>query len=501
MESCSLGAVDAGYGQSHISSSHNCQRSDSRIDLFLSILIRIHYTLCNDHIDKMGDAGPPEPSQMPSVVAGMGGIGQGFEYPEATPEGPYKVLQQYHSKPRKLRVACVGAGASGLCLAYKMEKMMVSGSWELTLFEKNEQFGGTWYENTYPGVACDIPSHLYTFTFDPNPNWSHYFAYGAEIQKYFEDFAERFGSKKYMKLNTKVVECRWNKDAGIWHITLKNMKTNEEWHDWAHCVVNGTGILNNWKWPDIQGIHDFQGPLMHSAAWNHDVDLTGKTAAVIGNGSTAVQIVPQLQRMCKNVQNYMRSSTWISPPFGAGALASDLTKGQDVDPGHRQYEFTEADKRKFKEDPEYHLSFRKRIEAEINGLFGMYRQGSDLSNQFREVITNEMNRRMGDGHEELKKRIIPTWAPGCRRISPGDGYLEALVQPNVENVFSGIKKVTKEGILTEDGVEHKFDILVCATGFQVAFRPAFKVINGEGKSVQEDWGESVNLYMGVSAPR
>lgn len=237
------------------------------------------------------------------------------------------------------------------------------------------------------------------------------------------------------------------------------------------------------------------------AAWNHDVDFSGKTAAVIGNGSTSVQIVPQLQKICKNLQVYMRSSTWISPPFGAGALASDLTKGQEVDPGHRQYKFTDADKRKFREDPAYHLDFRKRIEAEINGLFGMYRQGSDLSNLFRDVITKEMHRRMGPGHEELKERIIPKWAPGCRRISPGDGYLEALVQPNVENIFSGIKKVTKEGILTEDGREHKFDVLVCATGFKVAFKPGFKVVNGEGKSIQEDWGDGVNLYFGVSAPR
>ena len=197
----------------------------------------------------------------------------------------------------------------------------------------------------------------------------------------------------------------------------------------------------------------------------------------------------------------MRSPTWISPPFGAGALQTDLQKGAEVDPGHRQYKFTEQDKKRFKEDPQYHLDFRKRIEAEINGLFGMYQQGSDLSNMFRDVITAEMNRRMGPGHEELKKFIIPKWSPGCRRISPGDGYLEALVKPNVEPVFSGIDKVTKNGILTKDGVEHKMDILVCATGFKVAFKPAFKVINGAGKSIDEDWGDGVNLYFGVSAPR
>lgn len=197
----------------------------------------------------MGDASyeipsPAEATTMPSIVEGQNGANTHYSYPERSQEGPYRVLQQYHSKARKLRVACVGAGASGLCLAYKMERMLEKGSWELTLFEKNKHFGGTWYENTYPGVACDIPSHLYTFTFDPNPDWSYYFAYGAEIQKYFEGFADRYGSRKYMKLNTKVVKARWDDDDAVWHITLEDQNTKEQWQDWAHCLVNGTGKFN-----------------------------------------------------------------------------------------------------------------------------------------------------------------------------------------------------------------------------------------------------------------
>jgi cation diffusion facilitator CzcD-associated flavoprotein CzcO len=133
----------------------------------------------------------------------------------------------------------------------------------------------------------------------------------------------------------------------------------------------------------------------------------------------------------------------------------------------------------------------------------MYKQGSELSNQFRQIITDEMHRRLGPGHEDLKKFLVPTWAPGCRRISPGDGYLEALVQPNVEPVYSGITKITPDGMVTADGKEHKLDIIVCATGFQVAFKPAFRVINGEGKTVDEDWEETggINLYFGTAAPR
>ncbi|KAB5566951.1 4-hydroxyacetophenone monooxygenase [Coniochaeta sp. 2T2.1] len=425
-----------------------------------------------------------------------------FDYPELAT--PYRVLPQYHSKPTKLRVACVGAGASGMCLSYKMNKMLVPGSWELTLFEKNPHFGGTWYENTYPGVACDIPSHLYSFSWDPNPDWSHYFAYGPEIQKYFEGFAERYDCKKYMKLNTKVVEMRWDEGKGIWNITLEDQVTKEKYHDWAHVVVNGTGILNNWVWPDVDGLHDFRGKKMHSAAWDHSVDFEGKTVGVIGTGSTSVQIVPQLQKVVKDMKVFMRSPTWISPPFGGGVLENELKKPgtTEANPGERQYKFTDEDKQKFKDDPEYYLMFRKRIEAEINSLFAMFQQGGELSNTMRKNITEEMHRRIGPGHEKLKEFIIPKWSPGCRRISPGDGYLEALAKPNVECVFGPLKCVEPEGIVTEDGTLHKVDIIVCATGFKVAFRPAFKVVNGEGKTLDEDWGDSnVNLYLGVSAPR
>jgi len=179
----------------------------------------------------------------PSITNSSNRLAPSYEYPEPTPDGPYRVLEQYHSKPRKMRVAGVGAGASGLCLAYKMEKMLEQGSWELTLFEKNKQFGGTWWENTYPGVACDIPSHLYTFTFDPNPNWSHYYASGAEIQKYFEDFADRYGVHKYIKLNTKVIGARWSDEEAVWHLTLEDQVTKEQWQDWAHVLVNGTGEI------------------------------------------------------------------------------------------------------------------------------------------------------------------------------------------------------------------------------------------------------------------
>ncbi|KAI1264815.1 hypothetical protein F5Y18DRAFT_436256 [Xylariaceae sp. FL1019] len=451
--------------------------------------------------EQLKGEGPAAPMDVPPKANGTEWKDDLHYAPSVDPKSTYRVLNQYHSKPTKLRVACIGAGASGLCLAYKMERQMVPGSWDLTLFEKNPVFGGTWYENTYPGVACDIPSPLYTFSWDPKPDWSHYYAYGGEIRRYFEDFAKRHNSEQYMKLNTKVVEGRWDEAKGVWQLTLEDQVTKAHWYDWCHVLVNGTGILNNWVWPNIKGIDDFKGPKMHSAHWDHSVDLNGKSIGVIGVGSTAIQIVPQLQKVAKDLKVFMRSPTWVSPPFGGGVLEEDLRKGETGAPGNRQYEFTDADKEKFKSDPEYFLTLRKRIEAEINSLFSMYQQGSDLSNHMRKAVTEEMERRIGPGNEELKKFIIPKWAPGCRRISPGDGFLEALVEPNVQPVLGGVKEITPEGLIAEDGSEHKFDVLVCATGFNVAFRPAFKLINGEGKSLDEDWGEGVNLYFGVSAPR
>ena len=231
---------------------------------------------------------------------------------------------------------------------------------------------------------------MYTFTFDPKTDWSHFYAYGPEILKYFEDFADRYNSHRYIKLNTKVIEGRWDNERGVWIITLEDTRTHETWQDWAHVFINGTGILNTWRWPDIDGLQDFKGPLMHSAKWDHSVDFKDKTVGLIGVGSSSVQIVPQLQKIVGKLKVFIRSSTWISPPFAAGVLKKDMLDGEDNKPGQRQYTFTDEDKQHFEDDPAYHLDFRKRMEAEINGLFGLYIQGSDLSKLFKQVIKDGM---------------------------------------------------------------------------------------------------------------
>jgi cation diffusion facilitator CzcD-associated flavoprotein CzcO len=260
--------------------------------------------------------------------------------------------------------------------------------------------------------------------------------------------------------------------------------------------------LNNWKWPDVEGLHDFQGQLMHSAKWDHSVNFQGKRVGIIGTGSSSVQIVPQIQSLCKELTVFMRSPTYISPPFGTGALTSALGQELSNDASTRQYKFTEEQKKRFRDDPAYHLQFRKTIEAEICGAFQANKRNSELNNGFRTIIKEEMYRRIGPGHDELKDFIIPKWSPGCRRISPGDGYLEALAKDNVKTAFGEIQKVTTTGVVSQNtGELHELDVLICATGFQPGFRPAFEVVGRTGKTIQEDWGSNINMYFGISAPR
>ncbi|KAE9367187.1 FAD/NAD(P)-binding domain-containing protein [Stipitochalara longipes BDJ] len=355
---------------------------------------------------------------------------------------PYKILNQYHSKPTKLRVACIGAGASGLCVIYKM--MLVPGSWELTVFEKNPGVGGTWLKNTCPGVACDTPASLYT----------HYYAYGSEIGQYFEDFADKNECRKFIQFYTKLVEARWDEEKGIWNTLVDDQITKERGKDWCHVL----------------GSHVFAGPKMHSAKWDASVDYKNKT------------LVPAVQKDVKHMTAFMRSPTWIAPPWGTSVLEEDIRKGKKIEKGKSQHMFTDEEKQRFKDDPDAYLAIRKRLEAEFNSIIQGWIRGTPSAKTIRESITEEMESRIGTGPESemLREMLIPKWAPGCRRISPGDGYLEALQQPNVKPVFGAIKRITPEG---------------------PSFKPAFPLYNGKGKSLDEDWGQHVNLYLGLTAPR
>ncbi|KAK3650533.1 hypothetical protein LTR56_006238 [Elasticomyces elasticus] len=387
-------------------------------------------------------------------------------------------------------------------------------NYELVCYDKNlvgetpriraQAYAPSRFENRYPGCACDVPAHVYTYSFEPNPDWSSFYANAAEIRKYFEDFAERHDLMPFVKLNTRVISAVWDEKKGIYNVEVES--NGQRTNDWCHVFVNGTGFLNDWKWPTIEGLHSFEGELLHSANWDAKTDLTGKKVALIGTGSSAIQMLPRIQKVASHVTSFMRSVTWISPPIGANVLeeekenAKACGKAASQTP-QAQYTYTEEQKKRFREDPQALLRYRRTLEGSVASLFDMFIAGSETSKGAQQLMKAEMENRIGPGHEDLKARLIPSWPPGCRRITPGDGYLEALVQDNVTRVHAEISKVVPTGIIDDQGILHEVDVIACATGFNLAFTPPFNVCGVNGVSMADEFQPEPRVYLSVTVPK
>lgn len=395
--------------------------------------------------------------------------------------------------PQPLKIIHVGAGASGLLFAHKATKFL--SNYELVCYEKSPAVGGTWYENRYPGCACDIPAHSYTYPFEGNPEWSGYYSYGDEIQTYLLGFARKYNVEKYVQLNIEVTAARWDEKNALWNVNLQR-KYGTTFVDTCHVLVNGTGVINKWKWPAIEGLHTFQGTLAHTAAWDSTIDYKDKSIAIIGTGSSAVQMVPKLSASGRHLTVFMRNKTYIGPP-----LASNVSN-KEADPEAMEplaagkHWYTKKEKQRFRDDPDYHLRYRRSLERSIVSNFKMFYRDSELSLLVKKGMQESMAQRLGD-RLDLREHLIPDWSPGCRRLTPGEGYLEALRADNVTCVFGEIVKVTADGVLTKEQ-EHKVDMLVCATGFDVQFLPHFRITGLDGKVMQDQ--TQPNIYASIAAP-
>ncbi|ORY90734.1 hypothetical protein BCR35DRAFT_323518 [Leucosporidium creatinivorum] len=428
---------------------------------------------------------------------------KGFTEPIYSPEG-VKEAPFYSGRGRALRVVCIGAGAAGIYLGIKLPRSFRDGAVDLQIYEKNPKFSGCWYENTYPGCACDIPSQVYSYSFAPNPDWSHFYSSSAEIQAYFEGVAIRYGVPKYVKLEHKVVSAIWNEQLGQWALKIERLEDGAVIEDFADVLVNASGILNAWKWPDIAGLHSFKGPLLHSAKWDHSVEFDKTTTVgVIGNGSSAIQIVPKLVPLVKKLDTFIRTKTWIALPFTSGKVASaavskDATLDPTaalVDPQTSNPAYTDAERKRFRDDPAYLARYRWEIEHENNARFTLTtRKDSEGAMAAIPKLAAIMKARLAR-KPELADLLIPDWHVGCRRLTPGVGYLEALCEDNVSVVTSSIQRVVAEGIITADGVLHPLDVLVCATGFDVSTRPHFDVVGRDGYVFTHEWAKSPKGYL------
>ncbi|KAL2848871.1 hypothetical protein BJY01DRAFT_246095 [Aspergillus pseudoustus] len=414
----------------------------------------------------------------------------------------YQIIDQYHSQPCDIRVICAGAGATGLFLAYRMQQRMEQYS--LPIYEKNPECGGTWYENRYPGCACDVPSHNYTYTFRPNPRFSHYYAGSAELLQYFKDFKDEFNLDKYIHYESKVLRAEYNDGDAIWTVTVQ--KANGEIvTDWGHVFINAAGILNVPKWPDVPGRNSFDGTIAHSGAWDESINWKDKKVAIIGTGSSAIQITPKVQQGSKHLTVFIRSGIWLAPQLGGlVSLEADPAGEGDTEVnrillrGARPFEFTAEDKEMFERDPELLLHLRRKMELLLCNHVENFRVDSELHKVTETFLCQQMSDKFG-GHDELRKRILPTFPSGCKRLTPGEGYLEALCKDNVSHVYDTITEFTPNGIKTIDGKEHEFDLIICATGFDVAFTPHIDVIGRKGVNMREIWSTEPRAYLGVAA--
>lgn len=307
------------------------------------------------------------------------------------------------------------------------------------------------------------------------PDWNSFYAGGQEIWQYIRDTTTKYNLDEKVHFNTKVTETIWNSAKGKWDIKVEhNGQTST---DEADVLINGAGILNRWRWPSIPGLKSYKGTMLHSANWDASVSWDNKRVAIIGNGSSAIQILPQMQKTAAHITTYIRSPTWISTNFGAECSREG-----------KNFAYTEEEKQQFRDDPHKLKKLRKEIEHGFNAFFYMVIKGSPEQEAIRETFTKQMVQRLG-GDEELCAKLIPEWGVGCRRLTPGDGYLEALREENVSVQFNDIAEITPNGIRTVDGEEEGFDIIVCATGFDVSFTPYWDLVGRNGIKLADTWSE------------
>lgn len=291
-----------------------------------------------------------------------------------------------------------------------------------------------------------------------------------------------------MQFNSKVISTIWDDQAGNWRIKVQR-QDGTVIEDTADVLVNGSGILNKWRWPDIKGLHSFQGKLLHSAAWDTSFDWSGKRVAIIGNGSSAIQILPKMQPEASSIVTYIRSPTWISANYASQFASKD----------GRNFIYTEEEKKRLRENPDELFKLRHEIEHGFNQFFYALLQDSPQQAAAFDIFQKQMRERLGDDCPELHEKLIPKWKVGCRRLTPGEGYLEALRQPNVTIDTTEIQEITSTGIVSKSKVE-KFDVIVCATGFDVSFSPFWEVVGKDGVNLAEQWREDPGAYFGICAP-
>ncbi|HEU0023731.1 MAG TPA: NAD(P)/FAD-dependent oxidoreductase [Thermoleophilaceae bacterium] len=365
------------------------------------------------------------------------------------------------------RIAIIGAGFSGLGMAIRLKR---EGEEDFVILERAGEVGGTWYVNTYPGCRCDVPSHLYSFSFAPNPNWTSTFSPQPEILDYLRGCAERYGLLPHVRFHTELVGADWDDEQRVWRLETSQGELT------ADVLIAGQGGLSEPAVPDLPGLESFAGATFHSARWDHDHDLTGERVAVIGTGASAIQFVPEIQPRVGRLHVFQRTAPWVMP--------------------RPDRPLTDVEQRIYRRLPTAQLAMRAAIYWARETFVMMFRHPR-LGKLAERMALRHLHAQVQD--PELRRKVTPSFAIGCKRILPSDEWYPAITQPNVEVVTDGIREVRARSIVTSDGTEREVDTIVFGTGFHVTDIAIASMIRDRGgRSLAEEWNGSPEAYLGTT---
>ena len=366
------------------------------------------------------------------------------------------------------RVAIVGSGFAGLGMAIRLKQ---AGMHDFVVLERAHDVGGTWRDNSYPGCQCDVPSHLYSFSFAPNPGWTRTFSNQPEIFDYLRRCSEEYGITPHIRFGHRVDSAHWEEEAERWRLETGAGTIT------ADLFVSGMGALSEPSIPDIPGLDDFPGAAFHSAAWDHDHDLTGERVAVIGTGASTIQIVPNIQSDVADLKVFQRTPPWVLP--------------------HPDRPTTQLERRLYKAVPPLQHAMRAAIYWARETFVLGFMHPQIIERTAERLGRAHLKRQVKD--PDLRKKLTPSYRMGCKRILISNDYYPALTKPNVEVVTEGITEVDGSAIVTKDGTRHEVDTIVLGTGFHVTDLPAAERIYGRGgRSLVDVWAGSMEAHMGTS---
>jgi cation diffusion facilitator CzcD-associated flavoprotein CzcO len=364
------------------------------------------------------------------------------------------------TEPRTVDVAIVGSGFSGLGTAIQLKRQ---GRDDFVVLERDEEVGGTWWANTYPGCACDVPSHLYSYSFAPNPDWSQTYSRQPEIRDYLIACARKFGVRPHIRFRHELTDARWDAEAQRWDVETTGGSYR------ARVLVLAAGALFEPKIPDFPGIDSFEGETWHSARWNHDYDLKGKRVASIGTGASAIQLVPAIQPEVEHLYVVQRTPPWVMP--------------------HSTRPTSDFERKLYRRVPAAQKLVRGFVYSARELFVLGFVKNPKIMKVAEKIARAHMRKAIDD--PELLEKVTPDYTIGCKRILPSNKWYPALAKDNVELVTPGIEEVRPNAIVGEDGVERPVDAIVFSTGFQVTEMPSSNLVrDSEGRTLREVWEQN-----------